>query len=97
APILEGTLSGFALYEKNGTIDRGDEGGTLGHSLIMGGSVIALAGFAADGTVVGAVAGVPLTIIGGLIAGTGKVINMVAEDGADEKWIKENAPEYLKE
>lgn len=91
--IIQGALG---LYGKDNAPNRGDVGGTVGSALMLTGGTVAAAGLVASGTVVGSVAGVPLTVIGGVMAGVGGAVDFFFGDSDTEKWLKQNAPEYLK-
>ncbi len=91
--IIQGAMG---LYGKDNAPSRGDVGGTVGNALMLTGGTVAAAGLVATGTVVGSVAGVPLTVVGGVIAGVGAAVDFVFGDSETDKWLKQNAPEYLK-
>ena len=68
---------------------RGDVGGTVGGSMQALGGAIAL-GAAATGV------GLPVAVVGGVIAVAGSLVGLIWGDSATEKWLKANAPQYLK-
>jgi HEAT repeat protein len=66
-----------------------DLGGTLFDSLTTTGGIVATAGLVLDGTVAGAVAGVPLTVIGGAMSVVGAVGKWVFGDSKTERLAKQ--------
>jgi hypothetical protein len=86
APGLDLLVGGM---DAHAAAKRGDVGGTVGGGMQAVGGAIAL-GAAATGV------GLPVAVIGGVIAVAGSLVGMIWGDSATEKWLKSNAPEYLK-
>lgn len=86
APLLSAVVG---VMDMDTAAKRGDQASTIGNALIATGGVVATAGLIADGTVVGAVVGVPLNVIGGAMALTGGLVEAVWGDSDTEKHLKE--------
>jgi len=84
-PPLDIVLGSIGMSE---SIDRGDVAGTVFSTLTTVGGIVATAGLVLDGTVVGAVAGIPLTVIGGIMAVVGSIGNWIFSDSEAEKFAK---------
>jgi hypothetical protein len=95
API-QAVIALHDTWKEDGSVQRGDVGETVGNSLVATGAIVTTAGLCLDGTVVGAVAGVPLNVFGTVMMGVGAGVNFIFGDNDTEKWLKKNAPQYLK-
>lgn len=96
APPVDMVLGAVGLFGEKGAIHRGDIGGTIGNSLTMAGGTVAAAGLALSATGVGSVGGVPIAAIGAIISGVGGLVDWIWGDSSTTKWLKENAPEYVR-
>jgi len=85
-PPIDIVLGAIGMKE---SVERGDTAGAAFNALTTAGGVVATAGLVLDGTVVGAVAGVPLTVIGGIMAVTGALGNWIFGDSEAEIFAKE--------
>lgn len=91
-PPLDMIIGGYDAY---GAAKRKDIGGAIGGVTQATGGLLGTAGIiavAAGSTGIG----MPLAVVGGAVAVLGSLVTTLWGDSPTEKWLKENAPEYLK-
>lgn len=96
AAALGVAVSAMDIYGEGGSIDRGNIAETIGNSVAMGGGIVTAGGLALSATAIGAVAGVPLTVIGAVLGGIGSLIAFLGGDSASRKFLLEHYPRYVK-
>jgi hypothetical protein len=78
----------LGFIDLNADAKRGDMAATGFDALTAAGGIVATAGLVLDATVVGAVAGIPLTVIGGVMATVGTVGKWIFGDSDAEKFAR---------
>jgi hypothetical protein len=90
-PPLDMIIGGYDAY---GALKRKDVGGAIGGFTQAAGGIAGTAGLIAAAAGATGI-GMPLAVIGGAVAVLGSLVTALWGDSPTEKWLKDNAPEYL--
>jgi hypothetical protein len=90
-PPLDMIIGGYDAY---GAIKRKDVAGAVGGVTQAAGGIAGTAGLIAAAAGATGV-GLPLAVIGGAVAVLGSLVTTLWGDSPTEKWLKDNAPEYI--